>query len=95
MGASSLRRALWSFWILLGIAVVSAGAFSAALEANAGPLTGLRVGVSGTILIGSLALAARVIISVERARRRARRETETADQEPAHQLHSDGVNDRA
>jgi len=81
MGAPALRRVLWSFWILLGIAIVSAGTFNAALEAKAGPLTGLRVGVSGTILIGSLALAARVMISVERAHRRARREAETADQE--------------
>lgn len=79
VGGSPLRRVRWSFWILVAIAVLSAGALNAGLAAEPSPLTGLRVGGSGITLIGSLALAARVMISVERARRRARSRSRTAE----------------
>jgi hypothetical protein len=70
---SPLRRARWSFWGFVGIAMLAAGSLSAALGAGPGPLTGLRVAVSGMVLIGALALAGRVMVALERARRRARR----------------------
>ncbi len=67
---SPLRRARRSFWILLGITVLMAGSLSAGLRGQPSPLTGLRVAVSGIVLIAALALAARVMISIEGARRR-------------------------
>lgn len=69
---SPLRRARWSFWILLGVAVLTAGSLSAGLGAQPSPLTGLRVAASGIILVGSLALAARVMVGLDRARRPAK-----------------------
>ena len=67
------RRAHWVFWGLVGIAMLAAGSLSAALGAGPGPLTGLRVAFSGMVLIGAVALAGRVMVALERARRRARR----------------------
>lgn len=75
VGRSALRRARWSFWILVGVAVLAAGSLNAGLGAQPSPLTGLRVAASGMVLIGALALAARVMVALERARRRARRMT--------------------
>jgi hypothetical protein len=70
--AFALRRARRRFWLLLVMAALAAGALSSALAAPSGPLTGLRVATSGLVLLVSLTLAARVMIAVERARRRAR-----------------------
>lgn len=70
---SPWRRIRWTFWSLVGVAVLSVGALSQGLTAKPSPLTGLLVGGSGITAIGSLALAARVMIGVERARRQARR----------------------
>lgn len=64
-------RAVRSLWILIGIAVLAAGSLSTALTAGAAPLTGVRVALSGLVLVGSVVLAARVLIALERARRRA------------------------
>ena len=64
------RRARRSFWILVTVAVLAAGAFSAGLGADPGPLTGLSVAVSGIVLAVALTLAARVMVASERARRR-------------------------
>lgn len=72
-GRSTRRRAYLWFWILVAVAVLATGALSSALTATPSPLTGLRVAASGLILLGSLTLAARVMIALERARRRARR----------------------
>lgn len=69
------RRAGWTFWGLVVVSVLAAGSLNAALAAAPSPLTGLRVAVSGAVLIGALALAARVMVALERARRRARRVT--------------------
>lgn len=66
------RRARWSFWVLVGIAMLATGSLSAGLGSDPGPLTGMRVAVSGIVLIAALALAARVMVALERARRRAR-----------------------
>lgn len=69
---SPLRRARWAFWLLVGVAVLAAGSLNAGLDAEPSPLTGLRVAASGIAVIGSVALAARVMVALERARRRAR-----------------------
>ena len=68
---SSPRRARRSFWTLLLVAVLASGSLSAALASDPGHLVGLRVGVSGVVLIASIILAARVMGSLERARRQA------------------------
>lgn len=70
LNTSPSRRAVRSLWILVGIAVLAAGSLSAALTAGSAPLTGLRVAVSGLVLVGSVVLAARVMFALERARRR-------------------------
>jgi hypothetical protein len=67
----SLRRARGTFWVLALVAVAAAGSLSAALDAPAGTVTGLRVAVSGLALTVTFVLAARVMIVLERARRRA------------------------
>ena len=66
-----LQRARRSFWVLALVAVAAAGSVSAALHAPAGTVTALRVAVSGLVLIVTSVLAARVMIALERARRRA------------------------
>ena len=70
-GRSSLRHARRAFLGLVGIAVVAMGSLSSALASEPGPMTGVRVALSGIALIASLALAARVVIAIERARRHA------------------------
>ena len=67
----SLRRPRRTFWVLALVAVAAAGSVSAALDAPAGTVTALRVAVSGLVLIVTSVLAARVMIALERARRRA------------------------
>jgi uncharacterized membrane protein YhaH (DUF805 family) len=62
-----------SFWILTLVAVAAAGSMSAALAAPAGALTGLWVAVSGLVLVAAVALASRVAVAVEHARRRGGR----------------------
>lgn len=66
------QRARRSFWFLVIVAALAAGALSSALTAASGPITGLRVAASGVVLLGSLTLAARVMFALESARRRAR-----------------------
>jgi hypothetical protein len=70
--ASALQRARRRFWLLLVTAALSAGSLSSALGAPPSPLTGLRVAGSGLVLLVSLTLAARVMIALDRARKRAR-----------------------
>jgi len=72
-GRSTRRRAHRSFWILVVVAVLATGALSSALAAPPSPLTGLRMAASGLVLLGSLTFAARMMIALESARRRARR----------------------
>ncbi|MDQ6873738.1 MAG: hypothetical protein M3042_01545 [Actinomycetota bacterium] len=67
------RRALRVFWLLLTIAALAMGVLSAALTKAPGPLTGLTVAGSGIILLAALALACRIMIAVEHARRASQR----------------------
>ena len=60
-----------SFWLLVVVAVVATRALSSAFGAPSSPSTGLRVAASGLVLLTSLTLATRVMIAVERARRKA------------------------
>ena len=64
-------RAPRTFWALTLVAVAATGSLSAALTAPTGAVTGLRVAVSGLVLIVAGALAARVLIVVDRARHRS------------------------
>ena len=66
------QRARRSFWILVTVAVLDAGALTSALSAAPGPITGLRVAASGVVLIATLTLATRLMLALERARKRAR-----------------------
>jgi len=66
-----------SFWLLVLVAALAAGALSSALGAAPSPLTGLRVAASGVVLLGALGLAARVMFALETARRRATSHTAT------------------
>ena len=67
------QRARRSFWVLTLIAVAATGSMSAALAARPGALTGLRVAISGLVLLAAVTLAARIIVVLDRARRRGRR----------------------
>lgn len=67
---SPMRRARRMFWILVGMAVLAAGALSSGLAAASSPFTGLRVASSGIVLVVALTLATRILVRVERARRR-------------------------
>lgn len=62
------RRAHRAFYSLLGVAVLSMGAFTNALAKSPGPLTGLAVASSGAVLLLALTLASRILIHVGRAR---------------------------
>ena len=68
----SPRRARRSFWTLVLVAVLASGSLSAVLASGAGHLFGLRVAVSGLVLVASTVLAVRVMGAVDRAHRRAR-----------------------
>ena len=65
-------RARKSFWTLVLIAALAAGALSAALKAHPSPAAGATVAISGAVLAISLTLATRVLLALERARRSAR-----------------------
>ncbi len=67
----SPRRARRSFWILVLVAVLASGSLSAALASDPGHLVGLRVAVSGVVLLASVILAMRAMGALERAHRRA------------------------
>ncbi len=76
----SWRRAHRTFWLLVAIAILAAGFLSSAAGAHPGPFSAVRVAVSGTALILSVALAGRVFVHLERARRaghQARKATPT------------------
>ena len=68
----SPRRPLRSFWILTLVAIAAAGSLGAALAAPRGALAGVRVAMSGLVLVAAVTLAARVMVFHERARRRSR-----------------------
>ena len=66
------QRARRSFWLLVAIAVLTAGVLTSALSAAPGPITGLRVAASGVVLITALTVATRLMLALDRARKRAR-----------------------
>lgn len=68
--AQRWRTAQRSFWVLTLVAMAAAGSLSAALAAASSARTGLWVAISGLVLIGAVTLAARVMVALERARRR-------------------------
>ena len=70
--APSARRPVRSFWILTLVAIAAGGSLGAALAAHPGALTGAGVALSGLVLVVAVALAARVMVFHERARRRSR-----------------------
>lgn len=70
---TALRRARRSFWILVVVSVLAAGALSDALRDDPAPSTGLRVAASSLVLVVSVALASRVLLALDHAR---------ADREP-------------
>ena len=72
-GPASGKRAYRSFWVLVGVSVLAIGSLSSALAAHSSPLTGIRVAVSGLILIASLILTTRVMTALARARQHARK----------------------
>lgn len=77
--ASPLGRAHRSLWILIGIAILSAGAVTASVAARPSPLVGIVFGLSALILAVSLILAARVTIALERVRRLGRSQNALED----------------
>jgi len=64
------RTARRSFWVLTLVAMAATGSLSAALAAAPSARTGLWVAASGVVLIAAVTLAARVMVALERARRR-------------------------
>ena len=70
---TSPRRARRSFWVLLSAAVLAAGSLSHALAAEPGQATGLRVAISGLVLVVAMTLAGRAMIALDRAHRQAPR----------------------
>jgi hypothetical protein len=62
-----MRRARRSFWMMVLVSVLAAGALSDALAADPSPATGLLVAGTGLVLIASIALAARILHAVDRA----------------------------
>lgn len=66
------RRALRSLWILLAVSMVAAASLQRAFEATASPVTGVRVALSGIVLVAALALAVRILTAFDRARRQGR-----------------------
>lgn len=72
-GPAPGKRAYRSFWLLVGVSVLAIGSLSSALTAPSSPVTGIRVAVSGLILIASLTLTTRVMTALARARRHVRK----------------------
>ncbi len=66
---TAARRAIGAFWLLLAIAALAMGILSDALTKAPGPLVGLTVAGSGIILLIALALACRIMIALDHARR--------------------------
>lgn len=64
-----LRRAHFSFWILVTLATLMAGALSMSLAAAPSLLTSVGFALSAATLAASLALAARVMLVLARRER--------------------------
>lgn len=77
------RRARRSFWVLVIVSVLATGTLSDALSDAPAPTTGLRVAASGLVLAASLALAARILLAFDRARKTARQQEGLGGKAPA------------
>lgn len=64
-----MRRARRAFWLLVVLAALAMGGLSAAVRSAPGPSTALAVAAAGAVLAGALALATRVLVALDRARR--------------------------
>jgi hypothetical protein len=58
------RRARWTFWTLVALAIVLAGALGRALQAPPSPWSGLAVAVLGLCTVITIALAARLLLAL-------------------------------
>lgn len=65
-------RARRFFWILVVVSVLASGTLSDSLSDEPAPAIGLRVAASSLVLVVSVALAARILLAVDRSRPRAR-----------------------
>ena len=61
-----MRRIRFTFWALVGAAVLATGALSRSLAMHPGPAAGIAVAVSGVILAVSALLAVRILIVLGR-----------------------------
>ena len=73
---SSPRRARRSFWVLALVSVLAAGSLSNALASEPGSITGIRVAISGLVLVVAVTLAGRVMIALDRVHTLARTASE-------------------
>jgi hypothetical protein len=62
--ARPYRRARWTFWTLVALAIVLAGALGRALQAPPSPRVGLAVAVLGLCTVITIALAARLLLAL-------------------------------
>lgn len=81
-GVSPLRRAHLSLWILTVVMVIAAGGISATIASAPSPLVGVSFAVSSFVFAVALILAARVVIALERSRRRGRQQPPAATAYP-------------
>ena len=65
------RTAYRWFWLLLLVGVVAMAGLYTATGARPGPLAGLAVAGSATVLLLATTQATRILLAIERARRRA------------------------
>ena len=73
---ASSRRARRSFWVLALVSVLAAGSLNNALASDPGSITGIRVAISGLVLVVAVTLAGRVMIALDRVRTVARTASE-------------------
>jgi hypothetical protein len=57
-----MSRAGRAFWALVAIAAVAMGVLSNALVARPSPAAGIAVALSASVLVASVALAARILV---------------------------------
>lgn len=69
---SQLRRAQWSLAVLVLLAVLAAGGLTTAIGSPPGPLAGIGFALSALVLVVSGVLASRIVMALERFRRRGR-----------------------
>lgn len=63
-----MRRVRITFWVLIVTAIISTGVLMRALNWNASAGAGITVGATGLVTAVALALAARILVVVNRGR---------------------------